>query len=96
MRRRRNIVVDDRLLETARKVTGEKTYSATITKALEDAVRRHNFQAALTELHEEAAKGDFWDRDYVEQMWPEVAQRLWPRRRSAHQRRLPREKGRKR
>jgi Arc/MetJ family transcription regulator len=92
MKRRRNIVVDDQLLETAKKVTGEKTYSGAVTKALQEITRRHDFKVALAELQEEAAKGDFWDRDYVEQMFPDVARRLWPRRRriSADEHRAPR------
>ena len=34
--KRTNVVLDEKLLEDARRATGEKTYSATITKALEE------------------------------------------------------------
>ncbi len=94
--KRQNIMVDEALLEQARIAYGERTFSATVARALEDAVRRHNFKTSLAELQEDVAKGDFWDRDYVEQMWPEVAEKLWPKRKlSADEKRLP-AKGRKR
>lgn len=94
--KRKNVIIDEALLEKARLATGERTFSATVNRALQDVVRRHNFKTSLAELQEDVAKGDFWDRDYVEQMWPEVAEKMWPKRKmSADEKRLP-TKGRKR
>lgn len=41
-----NVVLDEKLLEDARRVTGEKTYSATITRALEKIVKQERFRCA--------------------------------------------------
>lgn len=38
--KRTNVVLDEKLLEAAVRLSGEKTYSATITRALEEFVRR--------------------------------------------------------
>lgn len=63
--KRTNVVLDEKLLEDARRVTGEKTYSATITRALEKVVKQERFRAALKEFEEEAAKGGFFHPDYL-------------------------------
>jgi uncharacterized protein YxjI len=89
--KRTNVIVDEELLEKARIATGERTYSATINKGLELLVQRQRFQKALERVQELAAEGDFFDREYVTRMWPDVAAELWPakRRASAHERRMP-------
>jgi len=38
--KRTNLVLDENLLEEAIRIAGEKTYSATVMRALEDFVRR--------------------------------------------------------
>lgn len=38
--KRTNVVLDERLLEEATRLSGEKTYSKAITRALDDFVRR--------------------------------------------------------
>jgi Arc/MetJ family transcription regulator len=38
--KRTNLVLDDRLLEEATRLSGEKTYSAAVARALEEYVRR--------------------------------------------------------
>ena len=38
--RRTNLVLDERLLEEAVRLSGEKTYSGTVQRALEELVRR--------------------------------------------------------
>ena len=48
--KRTNVVLDEQLLEDARLATGEKTYSATITKALESVVKRKKFCGVLQEV----------------------------------------------
>ena len=89
--KRRNVIVDEELLEKAREATGERTYSATINKALGVVVRQHDFWKAYDRFAKEAAKGDFFDAGYVEERWPEVAATL-KKKRSAHEKRLPRTK----
>lgn len=38
--KRTNLVLDEQILEEATRLSGEKTYSATVQRALEDFVRR--------------------------------------------------------
>ena len=38
--KRTNLVLDERVLEEATRLSGEKTYSATVMRALEELVRR--------------------------------------------------------
>src|SRR5438067_1726511 len=38
--RRTNVILDEKLLEEAHRRSGEKTYSATINRALQDLIRR--------------------------------------------------------
>ena len=63
--KRTNVILDEKLLEEARLVTGEKTYSATITKALEKVVKQERFRRALEEFDREAMKGGFFHPDYL-------------------------------
>ena len=94
MKRRRNIVVDDELLETARQVTGEKTYSGAVTKALEQITRQHRFREKLRAFQEEARKGGMFVPGYLEQIRPPEYSMDYvpPKRRSAHEVREPRRK----
>ncbi len=45
--RRTNVVLDEKLLEEAHRKSGEKTYSATINRALEDLIRRVTFEEGM-------------------------------------------------
>jgi hypothetical protein len=92
--KRTNVVLDEKLLEEARKVSGEKTYSATITKALEGVVKRERFWDAYDKFAEEAAKGDFFWPNYIEEMRPK-APPATKKRLSAHVQRAPRTAKRK-
>lgn len=65
--KRTNVVLDEKLLEEARKVTGERTYSATITKALEKVVKQERFRVLLEEFDRESAKGGFFHPDYLKE-----------------------------
>lgn len=90
--KRTNVVLDEKLLEDARRATGERTYSATITKALEKIVKQERFRAALAEFEKEAAKGGFFHPDFLAEkransMFDEPPQRL-----SANEMRAPRKK----
>lgn len=95
MRKRKNIIVNEDLLEKTRTAMGERTFSGTIDKALEEAYRRHNSRQALRELQAEAATGDFFDREYVEQVFPDAARLIWPQRISADERRASRKTNRR-
>jgi len=90
--KRTNVILDEKLLEDARRVTGEKTYSATITKALEKVVKQERFRKTLEEFQREAAKGGFFHPDYLAE---KAANSLFeePKRRlSADEKRVPRKK----
>jgi metal-responsive CopG/Arc/MetJ family transcriptional regulator len=39
--KRTNLVLDERLLEEVTKVSGERTYSRAVTRAIEEYLRRH-------------------------------------------------------
>ena len=45
--RRTNVVLDERLLEEAHRKSGERTYSATINRALQDLIRRVTVEEGL-------------------------------------------------
>jgi Bacterial antitoxin of type II TA system, VapB len=42
--KRTNLVLDEQLLRSATQVLGEKTYSATVNRALAEAIRNHKIQ----------------------------------------------------
>lgn len=63
--KRTNVVLDEKLLEDARIATGEKTYSATITKALERVVKQARFRKALAEFDRLSLEGGMFHPDYL-------------------------------
>lgn len=65
--KRTNVVLDEELLEKARRIGGERTYQATITKALEEYVKKRDFWEKYRKLAAEAAKGGFFDPAYLEE-----------------------------
>lgn len=88
--KRTNVILDEKLLEDARKVIGERTYSGTITKALEEVVRLDRLKKALEVFQREAAKGDFFWPGYLEEIRPNSYGLTGKRKVSAHQARAPR------
>jgi len=48
--KRINIVVDEELLEQTRRVSGERTYSGALTKAMKELVRVSNLRSAIREI----------------------------------------------
>lgn len=68
--KRTNVILDEELLEKARRALGEKTYSGTINVALEKAVRQDKFWDAYRKFQEEAGKGDFFWPGYLEETRP--------------------------
>jgi hypothetical protein len=70
--KRTNVVVDEVLLENARRAIGERTYSATITAALEEVVRKDRLKKALDAFQQEAGKGDFFWPGYLQEIRPDA------------------------
>lgn len=95
MKTRRNVMVDDELLEMARQVTGEKTYSGAIEKALRAITREHDFREKLRKWQELAWAGGAFDPDFVKEKMANSLSRP-PKRLSAHETRAPRKKSRRR
>ncbi|HEX2832985.1 MAG TPA: type II toxin-antitoxin system VapB family antitoxin [Thermoanaerobaculia bacterium] len=90
------MILDEKLLEDARRISGEKTYSATITKALQDVVSQKRFWEAYKEFEKLAHDGKaFWD-DYLEEIRPPGRMtRLQKKTRvAAHTKIAPRKKSR--
>jgi Arc/MetJ family transcription regulator len=56
--KRTNLVLDEDLLETALRLSGERTYSAVVNRALEDLVRRIKAGRIL-----ELAGSNLWEGD---------------------------------
>jgi Arc/MetJ family transcription regulator len=86
--KRTNVVLDEELLERARKATGERTYSGAITKALSEYVRQHEFRTALRELQAVASPDFFWP-GYLEEIRPNAYSVTRKRKVSADEHRLP-------
>ena len=93
--RRMNIVVDEQKLEQARRATGERTYSATIDKALEEIVRVERLDRALDELYAAGAKGDLFEPDFLEEYRANSLFSPPKRKISASEKRLPRKRNRR-
>ena len=60
--RRTNVVLDEALLEEALRRSGEKTYSATINRALQELVRRMTFEEGMKIL----SGSNAWEGDLEE------------------------------
>jgi hypothetical protein len=95
--KRTNVILDEELLEKARRASGEKTYSSAITKALEEYVQRHDFWEAYKEFEKEVQKGDFFWPGYLEELRPNAHPVLAAtnKRVSAHEKRAPRKSTRR-
>jgi len=59
--KRTNLVIDEKLLEEATRLSGERTYSRTVERALEDFVRRIKARRIL-----ELAGSGLWEGDLQE------------------------------
>ena len=94
--KRMNVMVNEEVLEQARRVTGERTYSATIAKALQEVVRKADVRAALERYQAEVSKGGFFRPGFLEETRPNAYSVQRKRRVSANEKRLPMKKGRKR
>ena len=56
--KRTNLVLDERLLQEATRVTGEKTYSATVNRALDELLKRARARQILDLAGSGAWTGD--------------------------------------
>lgn len=65
--KRLNIVVDEELLERARQVSGERTFSGAVTKAMKELVRVSDLKSAIEAMR---GKKDFFFPGYFEQIRP--------------------------
>ena len=90
MKTRKNIMVDEELLERARKVLGEATNSGAIDKALQKAVRQESFWKAYRKFEKLAHTEGAFDPDYIQE---KLAKSVGGRntRVSAHETRAPRQ-----
>ena len=59
--KRTNLVLDEQLLQELTRVSGERTYSRAVTKAMEDYLRRHKAGRIL-----ELAGSGLWEGDLSE------------------------------
>lgn len=60
--RRTNLVLDENLLEEAKRRSGEKTYSGTVNKALQELVRQRTFE----ESYKAISGTGWWEGDLAE------------------------------
>jgi Bacterial antitoxin of type II TA system, VapB len=65
--KRTNVILDEKLLEQARELTGERTYSAVINRALDEMVRKLVIKRGL----ESMANPDNWWPGYAESLYGE-------------------------
>lgn len=87
--KRTNVVLDEDLLEKARRLSEGRTYTATVTKALEAVVRKEELKRALDDFQREAAKGDFYRPGYLEEIRPQGDAIQEPKRRVSGLRTVP-------
>jgi Arc/MetJ family transcription regulator len=87
--KRMNVVVDEKLLEDARRLMGEKTYSAAINRALEEVVREKRFRDLLAEWEKLAAQRPIFREGYLEEIRPR-AYSVARKRIAADEKRAPR------
>ncbi len=73
--KRTNLVLDEKVLEEATRLSGEKTYSATVQRALEEFVRRIRARRIL-----ELRGSGLWDGEL-----PQMRRDAMPRRRARSQ-----------
>lgn len=87
--KRTNVIVDEELLEKARIAAGERTFSATINRALEELVREARFRELLVEWEKLAAEKPIFKDGYLEEIRPR-GYRVVRRKVSAGEKRAPR------
>lgn len=90
--KRTNVVLDEELLEQARRVTGERTYSATVNRALAEMVRKDDFWTAYDDFRVLGDPDDHW-LNYLKDLRPNAYVNQAPQRKTkrvaANERRAP-------
>lgn len=89
--KRTNVILDEDLLEKARKLSGERTYSGAINRVLEEYVRVETVKRGIEELRAMNGAGIF--ADYLKHIRPNAFQ---TRGVAAKEVRVPREKSSRR
>jgi hypothetical protein len=94
--KRTNVVLDEQLLEKARRASGQRTYSAAINEALAEYVRKRDFWEKYREWEKLAHsdEGVFYP-GYLEELRPESRAVLTKKKKtrlSAYEKRLPKAK----
>lgn len=93
--KRKSVALDERLVEKARRASGEKTYTAAVTKVLEEYVRKNDFWKAYKEWEKLAHSPEgVFVPGYLEELRPPSRAVLTKKkvRISAHEKRAPRTK----
>ncbi len=90
--KRTNVILDEELLEKARQVSGERTYSAAINKVLAEYLRIETVKRGIEELRALHGAGVF--PGYLKRIRPNAIQT--PRRVAADEVRAPRKKSNRR
>lgn len=90
--KRTNVILDEKLLEEARRESGERTYSGTINKALEEYVRVETLKRSIEALR--AMGGAGVPEGYLKEIRPNAYS--IPTRTAAKEIRAPRKKSRAR
>ena len=88
--KRQNVVIDEKLLEEARRASGERTYSGTIMKALQELVRVDRLDRALDEFYAAGAKGDLFHPEFLQEHRATALSAPRKHKISAHEKREPR------
>ncbi len=86
--KRTNVILDEALLEKARRISGERTYSAAINKVLEEYIRVETVKHGIEELRAMNGTGVF--PGYLERIRPNVVKTS--RKVAANEVRAPRRK----
>ena len=87
------MILNEAVLEEARRLMGEKTNSATINRALEEIVREKRFRELLVEWEKLAAQRPIFRDGYLEEIRPR-GYSVVRKRISADEKRAPRKKSR--
>jgi len=94
MKTRKNIMVDERLLDKARQMLGETTNSGAIEKALQKVVRQELFWDAYRKWEKIAHTEGVFDPDYIKEKLANSLSQTETRV-SAHEARVPRSRKRR-
>lgn len=90
--KRTNVILDEKLLEEATRRSGERTYSATINRALQELIRRIKVEEGLKLM----SGSGWWEGDLAEMRRGRDLNFDWPEQEAVIRDAPPRKSGRKR